>query len=576
MMLIRKDFAKTKSAPHHLADSFPLPERAKRPMRTVASPLRVGRVVAMLVIIMASVWPQAPAEAAQAFFPAFHLPYFALTGSLQTPLRLEAPLAPFEFGQVQSIARRQLESYRLLESQTALIISNPALTLPQKRLAILRMGYNSRVDQVAYQADQSLRQALSPASYARLMDWITRRWPLERRLHGRGKASVRTADASPFSSALYADASPFTLLPPNASPYWIASPLQSARSYKIYATHYKAKSGAYTVALPDKCLKFANGGLHTCDDLGYIAGGNYSIILTFQGSTGAVVGEAGPWNIDDNFWASLNDPTPRRMFADLALGMPEAQAAYFNGYNGGADQYGRKVTGPYAIDLSEGVGNDIGLKWGVSDWVTVSFMWTADWGAGGGGVQPTWPPGVTPPASSGGIVPVQTVTYAPDGSQVHRVQPGQSLWAIAIAYGTTILNLRQLNSLGESSVIVPGQDLIVRPPGPTSTLDATQSTALAATYGRGYPAPTDTTPAPAKQTQKAEKRLSTAQAENATAQALAAALSTPSGAPASPSPASAPALAPALLHPLPLAALLLVVLGLALLLIAFLTRRRTP
>ncbi len=90
-----------------------------------------------------------------------------------------------------------------------------------------------------------------------------------------------------------------------------------------------SKGGAYTVALPDQCLKLANGGLHTCDDDGYQAGAGYAVALRYKKSAGVGVGEAGPWNIDDNYWATTADPQPRRMFADLPLGMPEAQAAVF-------------------------------------------------------------------------------------------------------------------------------------------------------------------------------------------------------------------------------------------------------
>jgi hypothetical protein len=54
------------------------------------------------------------------------------------------------------------------------------------------------------------------------------------------------------------------------------------------------------------------------------------------------VGVSGPWNVDDNFWSTVGDPQPRRIFTDLPLGMPEAQAAYFDNYNDGLDQFGRK------------------------------------------------------------------------------------------------------------------------------------------------------------------------------------------------------------------------------------------
>jgi LysM repeat protein len=62
------------------------------------------------------------------------------------------------------------------------------------------------------------------------------------------------------------------------------------------------------------------------------------------------------------------------------------------------------------------------------------------------------------------IMPVITVTPMPDGSMIHVVQPGQSLWAIAIAYGVKIADLVNLNkSLSPTNpVIYTGQKIIVR------------------------------------------------------------------------------------------------------------------
>src|SRR5205814_1797350 len=48
--------------------------------------------------------------------------------------------------------------------------------------------------------------------------------------------------------------------------------------------------------------------------------------------------DVGPWNTHDNYWH-----IPRAEFTDLARGTPEAQAAYYNGYNGGRDEFGRTV-----------------------------------------------------------------------------------------------------------------------------------------------------------------------------------------------------------------------------------------
>jgi uncharacterized protein YkwD len=82
------------------------------------------------------------------------------------------------------------------------------------------------------------------------------------------------------------------------------------------------------------------------------------------------------------------------------------------------------------------------------------------------------------------IVPVVTSTPDETGSVYHEVQYGQTLWAIAIAYGVKIDQIRALNNLGEGTDIYQGDRLLVRndaPPPPTVTsapsarLDATST-----------------------------------------------------------------------------------------------------
>lgn len=61
------------------------------------------------------------------------------------------------------------------------------------------------------------------------------------------------------------------------------------------------------------------------------------------------------------------------------------------------------------------------------------------------------------------IQPVITATPNPDGSLIHEVQSGQSLWSIATAYGVSIAQIQQLNNLDQNAVLLPGQKLILRP-----------------------------------------------------------------------------------------------------------------
>jgi hypothetical protein len=80
--------------------------------------------------------------------------------------------------------------------------------------------------------------------------------------------------------------------------------------------------------------------------------------------------DIGPWNRDDAWWEVGG---ARGQFADLPRFVPEAWAAYENGYNGGRDATGRYVTFPAMIDLSDGVYADLGMQ--KADWVDATLTW---------------------------------------------------------------------------------------------------------------------------------------------------------------------------------------------------------
>jgi LysM repeat protein len=66
-----------------------------------------------------------------------------------------------------------------------------------------------------------------------------------------------------------------------------------------------------------------------------------------------------------------------------------------------------------------------------------------------------------PPATAAPVV--ARPQQRPDGSQVHVVQGGETLWSIAQAYHMSLDELRDLNNLGSTSIIYAGQSLIVVP-----------------------------------------------------------------------------------------------------------------
>jgi len=61
------------------------------------------------------------------------------------------------------------------------------------------------------------------------------------------------------------------------------------------------------------------------------------------------------------------------------------------------------------------------------------------------------------------IQPVTTSTPKPDGSVIHIVQYGQSLWPIADAYNISLADLLAQNNLTEDSPIFPDQELLIFP-----------------------------------------------------------------------------------------------------------------
>jgi len=101
-----------------------------------------------------------------------------------------------------------------------------------------------------------------------------------------------------------------------------------------------------------------------------------------------------------------------------------------------------------------------------------------------GGTSAPSPPQVTPGPTAIVIIPVQAATARPDGSIVHEVQQGQALWNIAAAYKVSIAYLLTLNSITESSIIYPGDKLLVRVAQVNALATETQIITVTATLDR--------------------------------------------------------------------------------------------
>jgi hypothetical protein len=154
----------------------------------------------------------------------------------------------------------------------------------------------------------------------------------------------------------------------------------------------------------------------------------------------APVWDVGPWNTKDDHWN-----TSREMWGDLPHGLPEAQAAYENGYNGGRDEFGRQVANPAGIDLADGTFYNVGLN--NNGWVTVTYLWT---GGGSGTSFPTWGTDVnirqqpnTGSASVGKLAGPTTVRVECQvrGELVHYDGYSNDAWAYLPDHGGYISNI---------------------------------------------------------------------------------------------------------------------------------------
>lgn len=116
-------------------------------------------------------------------------------------------------------------------------------------------------------------------------------------------------------------------------------------------------------------------------------GREFQVRLTHKGkSVVAPVWDIGPWNVRDDHWSLSSQ---RERWRDLPQGLPQAQAAFQDGYNGGKDEFGRQVKNPAGIDLADGIfWNDLQMR--DNDWIEVDYLWrTADKASGPAEQEPS-------------------------------------------------------------------------------------------------------------------------------------------------------------------------------------------
>jgi uncharacterized protein with LGFP repeats len=326
---------------------------------------------------------------------------------------------------VKETALAEAQSLAELKHESDEVVKSEDLPTAEKQMRIEGMGYNDRVRRIVTDSRTKIESLMNQEQLAMLVDLTADMM--------QGQRDMAVQAALSLDSPTTAGAGP----------------------YQIYATQYFSNFGSASVevAVPDKYVKFASLGWEYHS--GYPQGGNYSVNLGYNGHRldGVRVKDVGPWNIDDNYWNS-GGSRPRRLFQSLSTGLPESQAAYYNDFNGGLDQFGRVVTNPAGIDLSPQAGVQLGLGYLVSGWVTVSFNWE------GASTPPPPPPPPSYPivgaikarydALGGAPGAAHNAEYSVTGGRAQDFDHGRLIWeassgTVSWVYGGT---LSKYDSLG--------------------------------------------------------------------------------------------------------------------------------
>lgn len=333
------------------------------------------------------------------------LAYVLTTGSVRSVLVEKLHLTKAQDQQLRAIGFDLERAQEAVQRKSDLIVMDDGRTLEEKQAAIAAIGYNGTLESAEASA-VARAAAVTGLSADALGVEVSQVWQED--------AAEHNLQTSLTAMGL--------------------TPQALVGSFHVYATRFYDQYGTtFGVAIPDRYVKFASNDTRYAP--GY-PDGTYAVSLYWDGVhhgrdnnqnatwsgphsvASAKVVDVGPWNLDDNYWNSYSDPArPRRInnsdnkndagnvltalagLPHLAFGLPESQAAYFNyygrpakipahttspenywdkprGYKGqwsGADEYGRQVTQPAAIDLCPPVYAAMGMT--DNEWIDMVPLW---------------------------------------------------------------------------------------------------------------------------------------------------------------------------------------------------------
>ena len=228
-------------------------------------------------------------------------------------------------GERGALAREYEESDRIVEA-------NKGATRSKIKSKISASDFDEKVEQEVAKTKSEVEKRLPKGRADDLDSWVDQQWQAE-------TAEYRAASKTTYRAS------------------------SKGYSCRVWASYYGKKSWNW-VALPHKKVRFSGGKRVRITD------------LQRKTSAGAPVKDTGPWNIRDNYWQASKQ---RSMWKDLPRCVPEAQAAFFDNYNKGEDQFGREVANPAAVDITPAVARRMGV-WKKIHFrglikVRITFLW---------------------------------------------------------------------------------------------------------------------------------------------------------------------------------------------------------
>jgi hypothetical protein len=241
-------------------------------------------------------------------------------------------------GQVDAVLAATRRENRILaqefgESEIVLAANRD---LPKKEIAkkIAASDYDEKVAAAVAGTKKRIEDIVPEDQSADLEGWVDEQWNQE----------VQAASEEAYTAS--------------SETYMVSSHRKGIRC-RVFATQYTGNTER-EVALPHRNLKF----------------GRQPRVRIWRVSGGPAVGprvkEVGPWNTYDNYWVQNKD---RTMYERVPRCKPEAQVAYYQNFNRGKDEFGRKVLNPAGVDLTPDVARSMGLEKHQNAWVWVRFPW---------------------------------------------------------------------------------------------------------------------------------------------------------------------------------------------------------